>query len=287
MSPKSALLLKVLLNRFHPGEGEAFFKNLPQEQAKAINTQNTPSGNIAAALYWKRDLVARTHYSWFAPILSPLPKPMQKILLAAFPAYQASGIQKILKLEPISAEITEPVKEFLIEQFYNYWKPQDAIPYQYLPETPLRALLELSKTQLVEVIDFLALYDISEAVRHTVDKHKLTAIYRCLSPKKQQFLRNCLQKKERIAAPKLNIEKWDGNPETFNLILHRRGMFRLSKALCGQSPQFLWHICHILDIGRGKVIKEYYQSEAVPAITPVLRQQVMQVLDFFKTKSAA
>lgn len=287
MSPKHALLLKVLVNRFHSGEGENFLKHLPQEEVKEVLGYITTSDDVSAAMRWEHDLLTRTHYSWLAPVVKGLPLYLQEPLVAAMPEKQSAGLKKLLKIEGEPRSFAPSVRTFLLDQFFGRWQPKEVVPYQYLPPSPLNSLLEFSKTEMVELIDFLALYDVSEAIRHIVDKNKLTAIYRCLSPKKQQFLRKCLHKKERIAAPKLNIDKWDGDAEKLNFLLHRRGMFRLSKALCGQSAPFLWHVVHILDTGRGGVITENYQAEAIPNITPVLRQQLLNVMDFFKQKSAA
>ncbi len=101
----------------------------------------------------------------------------------------------------------------------------------------------------------------------------------------QHFLRICLHKKERVAAPTLNIDQWDGDPEKFNLILHHRGLFRLSKALSGQPMSFVWHVIHLLDTGRGKAVLKNYQQVSVAGITPFLIQQVLAIIDFIKKKA--
>ena len=245
MSPKSALLFKVLLNRFHAGVKESFLKNLPKEEVSEVAKQTISSAETGPALTWMYDLLARTHYSWLTPIVGQLPASLQKLVIAAFPEKQLSGMKKLLKIDSLPDNLAPAMKTFLLGQFYRRWQPRDAIPVGYLPQSPLRPLLDLTKQELVQLIELLSLYDVAEAIRHIVDKNKLTAIYRCLGAQQQRFLRQCLHKKERIAAPKLNIDKWDGDPEKFHLILHRRGMFRLSKALSGQAKPFLWHVVPI------------------------------------------
>ncbi len=287
MQPKSTLLFKVLLNHFHPGIGEASIRNMPQEEVKEIFKQAISSSETSVAVAWMHNLITRTHYSWLAPVVQHMPKETQAPVIAALSEKQAKGLKKLLKYDNVPPPPSPTVKSFLLDQLFQRWQPNEALPLPYLPSSPLRVLLDMSKEELVQLIDFLALYDLAEAIRHIVDKNKLKAIYQCLTPQKQQFMRNCLHKKERIVAPKLNLEKWSGDPDVFHSILHRRGMFRLSSALCGHPASFLWHITHILDTGRGTAILNQYKPQAAGGVTPFLIQQVLFVIDFLKPKSAA
>jgi len=284
MQLKSSLLFKVLLNHFHPGTGESFLKNLPPNEPKEILKQPTTSVETAAALSWPQELIKRIHYSWLAPIIQQFPLLVQTSIVGSLTDYQSSGLKKLLKINTFPAELSPPIKTFLLFYLFQKWQPTEAIPIQYLPPSPLTPLLDLSKNELVEIIDFLAIYDLAESIRHIVDKTNLKAIYLCLSRQQQQFLRLCLHKHEKIAAPKLEIEKCR-DPETLKTILHRRGLARLGKALCGQSPRFVWHIIHTLDTGRGGAITQYYQQEEIPRITSLLAQQVLSVINFLKNKS--
>lgn len=286
MQPKSATFFKVLINRFHPGIGESFLHNLSQDEAKEITKQNIASDDPSVALTWEQDLITNTHYSWLAPIIQKLPSELQAPTAASFPEPQSSKLKAFLKIKS-SQTPAPPVKNFLLDHVFHKWNPQDILPRQYLPQSPLSYLLDLSKEQLVEIIDLLAMHDLAESIRHIVDKKNLKKIYQCLTPKKQQYLRACLHQKEKIAAPKFEIEKWDGDPQKLETLLHRRGIFRFSKSLCGQSSQFMWHLTHILDIGRGTALLKYYQQDPIPNVTPYLIQQLQFVNNFLKPKSAS
>ncbi|HEV8052474.1 MAG TPA: hypothetical protein VGP47_08265, partial [Parachlamydiaceae bacterium] len=203
------------------------------------------------------------------------------------PEGHSKGIKKLLNIKVPPSRLTANMKAFLLGQLYQKWNPEDALPSQYLPQSLLEPLNELSKNELIEVIDLLSIFDLAEAVRHIVDKKNLKAIYLCLSPEKQRFLRICLHKKEKFAASKLDIGKWDGSPEQLNNILHRRGLLRFGKALCGQSKYFVWNIAHTLDTGRGKTISEYYSEDPVPGVTNLLVLQIITVINFLKSKSDA
>lgn len=287
MQPKSSLLLKVMLNRFHPGAAQSIVKFLPQEEASAVAAQTTLSQDILPAITWPQDAVTHSHYSWLAPAIKNFPETIQRLILAALPETQSTGLSKLLKIPYSSTPLSQNAKTFLIQQLYNKWQPLDAVPVQYIPNCSLERLLTLSKAELVALIDLLAMYDLADAIRHIVDKKNLKNIYYCMTPQQLQFLKICLHKKEKLAAPKLEIEKWDGSRVKLNTILHRRGMLRLGKALCGQGREFLWHITHILDTGRGATVAHYYQDEEIPHTTPLLAIQVLSVINFLKEKSEA
>lgn len=286
MKPKASVFFKVLVNKFHPGITPAFFKSLPPDDVKQALSEVTSSQETSVVFTWPSLLISRTHYSWLVDPIQKIPRNMQNAVINALPESHAKGIKRLLKIEEQEINLTPNTKAFLLDQLYQQWNPEEALPYEYLPHSNLQELCQMSKKSLVEVIDLMAMYDLAEAVRHIVDKRNLKAIYLCLSSQKQQFLRLCLHNKEKLTAPKLDISKWNGNESRLNDILHRRGIFRFGKALCGQSQQFLWNIMHILDTGRGKAVYEYYHEEPIPGVTPILVQEVINVLNFLKEGKA-
>lgn len=287
MQSKSAILFKILLNRFHPGVGESFLHSLPQEEAKEILKQNIDSEDTSAALTWEHDLITKTHYSWLAPVIQQFPKDLQGPTTSALPEPQSSKLKSFLKIKFHTPKLPPPVKEFLIDRLFHQWNPKEAIPRQYLSHSPIAFLLDMPKDQIVQVIEFLALNDLAETIRHIVDKKNLTRIYQCLPPKKQQYIRICLHQKEKIVGPKLEINKWDGTPQKLDSLLHRHGLFRFGKALCGQTQQFMWHLTHILDNGRGSALLKYYHPDPIPKVTPHLLQQLQFVNNFLTQKSTS
>lgn len=285
MHPKSILLLKVLINKYHPGIGENFLRILPQSDAKEVIKKPVDSSDPLVAINWPKTALIRTHYSWLAPIIQKMPASIQPLVVASLPEPQSTKLKNYLKLPHIPRELNPKTKPFFLDTLYKKWNPQEAIPTAYLPTSTLSPLLELSKAELVDLIDFLALYDLAEAIRHIVDKKYLKTIYFCLTTKQQQYLRQCLHQKEKLATPSLGLEKWDGDPKKLKVLLHLRGMLRLGKALCGQSPDFLWHVVHTLDTGRGTTLASHYHNEIIANVTPLLVQQVLNLLNFLKPKS--
>lgn len=286
MHPKNSMLFKVLINRFHPGSGDSFLQKLSQNEVQEILQQPVTSDDPSVSITWEQDLLSRIHYSWLAPIIQQLNPSIQGPIVAALPELQSSRLKSVLKLKSLPKQLSPQIKDFLLHQLFCKWNPKEAIPRQYLPHSPLSSLLDCSKSQIVDLIDMLSMHDLAEILRHIVDKRNLKWIYQHLPQKHQQFLRHCLHQKEKIVAPKLEMNTWNGDPKKLDSLLHIRGIFRLAKALCGQHPQFIWHLIHILDTGRGNAIAKQYREEAIPNITPYLVQQLQTAINFLKKKSS-
>jgi len=62
--------------------------------------------------------------------------------------------------------------------------------------------------------------------------------------------------------------------------LHRRGIMRLGYALSGQHPDFIWHLSHRLDIGRGRLLKKNNFKNEIAGVTMPLQQQVANIINF-------
>ena len=285
MQAKTTLYLKILLNRFNPGASESYLKALPKEEIKEIIGQNTPSNDPSLIYQWPEEEITHMHYSWLAPIVKELSSTLQPLVIASLPAEQGKSLIKFLNLPASNISLSPELKSFFLNLLWQHWKDKPSLPLQYLPTSSLEVLLSLNKSELVELVDFLALYDLAEGIRHIVDKKHLKTIYDCISPKKQQFLRICLHQQEKIASPKLEIDKWDGDAKKLEDLLHRRGLFRLGKAVSGQDSLFVQHLAHTLDSGRGSILLKYYSPQESTGITSTLAQQIHNVLNFLKKKS--
>lgn len=288
MQAKGLAMLRVLLNRFHQKATEATLRCLPPEDAKGVFQQQIPSNNPALALTQPEELIAKMHYSWLLPGLEALPKPMQTPLLSALPKMASEKLQALLGYNSTPTPqpaLAPPVQIFLLHKLYALIEKSTPLPLDFLPQTPLAPLVALDKAQLVEVVDLLGIYDLTEEVRQIINKDRLKKIYACLGQKQRQFLRVCLHQKEKISASPLGLEQWQGDPKEFARLLHNRGLIRLGRALCGQHPDFIWYLTHTLDKGRGNLLKTYYEPSMIPHITPILLQQVISLLNFLSPKS--
>jgi hypothetical protein len=282
MQAKGLLMLKTLLSFYHKGSSEQVLKYLPPEEAKACMELSVHNEDLSSIFISPEINLANVHYSWLTPVFKKISPAIHPWILSALSQQQASRLGPLVKSKPLKTSLSPLAQRFFLNFFYNKFKDPHVLPLSFLPPTPLTFLMKKSKEELVEAVDFLGLYDLAEEIRHVVDKNILKTVYQCLSPKKQQFLRICLHQKEKLAVSKLGLESWDKDCKKLEKMLHRRGINRLANALSGENPDFFWHVIHVLDTGRGAILSQSYIKEEIAGITPALRQQVINVFNFFK-----
>jgi hypothetical protein len=178
------------------------------------------------------------------------------------------------------------VKAYLQSSIYKNIPEIDRVmTLEYLPQSTLSVLASWTKFELVELIEFLGLHDLAEELRQVVDQKSLKNVYACLTPKEQKYLRFCMHHKSKLAPPSLGLDRWSGDCGKLKTALQSRGLIRLGKALSGEHPDFMWHLTHILDSGRGKALMKYYSKEPVGGVTALLAQQVLNLMNMLKKKS--
>lgn len=285
MQAKSWILMRILLNRFHPKTAKEFLSLLPQDDAKQILSQNVITSDIDPIFVKPQEFLKNIHYSWVLPYVQKLPKHIQELLISALPNPLAAGLKKYLKISSTRVPMPKRASAFFVRKIYSQIQQPDVLAPEFLPKGNLSVLLDLSRKELVDLVDFLGLYDLAEEVRHIVDKKSLQTVYACLDNKKLQFVSMSLHQKSRFVVPKLDLQKWNGNCTELLHTLHERGLYRLGKALSGSHPDFLWHLSRRFDTGRGAILEKYYTKQASPGVTSALVQQVINVMNFLKQKS--
>jgi hypothetical protein len=152
------------------------------------------------------------------------------------------------------------------------------VPIDYLPQTSLSFLLRLPKRELIALIDSLSIYDLAAEMRQIVETKILKKIYSFLSEEEKRLLKVAASHQEHFVLARMGLERWDGSEESFRHLLHRRGLARLGAALSGQDPDFIWTICHQLDIGRGTALFKLCAKEAIPNVTEAITKQIQELV---------
>lgn len=76
----------------------------------------------------------------------------------------------------------------------------------------------------------------------------------------------------------MDLEKWDGDPQTLLNLLYSRGVNRLAKALFGENESFLWHIEHRLSTEQAGLLALWRKELDHPKAKDILSGQIVEIL---------
>ncbi|OGN63712.1 MAG: hypothetical protein A3E80_00620 [Chlamydiae bacterium RIFCSPHIGHO2_12_FULL_49_9] len=263
MKNRSDLVLKAFLTRCPPEKKKALEHFLPSSTRRVLEEISPFPETVTAEVFANGALLERVHWSWFLPTLKTYPKREQTLFLSAIGGIAAQNLAKTLEINDAEENLSGISRTFLRELLRSslLGPTERLLPINYLPQSPLSQLLEMSKKDLVRFIDYLSLYDLAHEIRQIVETKILKKIYSLLSDGEREFLKAASRQKETHLLPRIGLDRWDGKEESFRRLLHRRGLARFGAALSSQDPDFVWYVCHQLDIGRGNTLFKLSKTE--------------------------
>lgn len=281
MKPEhKGLLLRLLINRAHGQATENILKAFPQEEAQFAKAHQISSSNIEPLLIHAKKVLPQIHYSWLTSEVKQQNPSFYAGIAGCLEEEQKQGFCRHLNISFPSKPLSPFLKRFYLHHLYTTFPLlSESLPLEYAPESPLNALARLSKKQLIELIDKLAMFDLAHELKTIVGTKLLKTLYTCLSVPQQQFLRQCMHLKDKLTPVKLGLKTWTGEPKELLLKLHKRGLSRLALALSGQSEELIWLIVHTLDVGRGSLLKKLIKPNPIPGVTDNLILQVQMATE--------
>lgn len=279
MDQKTAFYMKLLLNRFHTGSHDSVLKILPAH-GEIVQKTATNEKEISHLFRKPEALLSNIHYSWISEALATLPEEKRPLYIAALPHAQQVQVKKHLNLDREITPLRGPLKSYVSKEFLVLMLEEDHVPLPYQPKTTLDILTTFPKNKMINLIDFLGLYDLAEEIKKIVDTKLLKNINLALSDKQKEFLKSILHQKDKIQFTPFKLNDWTGDSRELELRLHKRGLIRFAKALSGQHPSFVWAITHALDTGRGKMLEGMISKEPVPQVTDFMIVKVQQLIKF-------
>lgn len=284
---RQELFLKILMERYHPGVVEKVLsKSLPLDKAQKISEISVffkPSHRLLTST--EEDL-SQIHYSWIAEVIEQFPPSFQGSLITSLPISQSRDLIKFknrsdLRKRPlplITKKFFQNILHKNIEGFREILKQDFIRPY------PLTKLLDMDIHLLFEMFDLLGLYDLSIKLKYVIDKKILSNIYDCFSPSRKKFLLSLIHHTDKIQLSEVDLSNWSGDPIFLKKIIHKKGILRLGKALSGYPKDFMWHLTHKLDTGRGRLLMRYYSEEKL-SIAESLSEQVLFIINTLTKKN--
>lgn len=279
-------LLRILLNAYYGDNVANVCRFLPEEEAEQIKSLEIPSKDFSFVFQKPEEWLEKIHYSWLAPIVSKYEPPLRALIVASLSDYQRACLRQYLSLDNDSAP-PPLARAYILKDLCEKLGIKEEVPAQELPDSTFNSLIHWSKDRLCTLVDLLSMYDLSDKLKHIVDRKRLRDIYACLNKECLDYLRICMHKKEQITSLGINLDTWKGDPKELEHLLHKRGLVRFGKALSTEPPETLWHILHCLDTGRSAIIQKCLTGTEPPAVIHVLKQQVLSVIEYLDTKTTS
>lgn len=285
MGQRGWMFFDLILKCYHPRDSAMITKLLTQDEQQHCQVKAPPS-QLSDWLISSAAILSTIHPQWIVDAIKTLEEKRHASILAALPEGLCKSVCQLGKWQEPALHIRPNLVHPILQDLLRLLQDSTYLPLSALPKGSLSPLLDLPSEQLIRIADGMGLRDLAEVVRGNVEKKFLHSIYSCLSPQEQTLLRSYVQQKERLKSAPLVLKGWDGKKETLRALYHERGLIRMARALYGQSENFLWHLFHRFSPQEAKRLKQQmHQREPQAAVTTLLMQQLLGVMEFLQRQS--
>lgn len=263
--------------RFHQ-EPERLFAFFPEAQREALAKTPALTDIDFPSLLHPEAWLHAIHYSWLYKPLLKMPPPLQLLVCALLDQEEGRKLQALLKNTAPLKPPPPAARVALLLYLKKELSSESVLPTGLLPASPLNALLSLTKQELTHLTHLLGLNDLASELRYIVDKTLLSKIDAALTKEERTLLTHATKQPLKWTSPQLAIDKWDGKRESLYAALHKKGIFRLAKALYGEEGSLRWHVAHRLDVGRGELLLKMSEEREEERILSSCKKEVLYLL---------
>lgn len=279
-------MLKALLQYCCPGQEQALLRYLTPDQAKTVKELPSPAQPIVVPALHIRKIFGKIHYSWLVPLLEGQARSVYPFYFTLFSRQQAAGLSKLLQVPLEIATLPRYLRPAFMSVLTKQLTGRELLPIEYLPSSPLNALLRASKQQLVKTIHLLSFYDLAAEMKKIVDKEIIEKVDSLLNEKDRHFLELSLRHpSEEMGQSSEKLLGLLDDPSAFARRLHQRGLIRFAKALSHEDPSLIWYVTHRLDKGRGSDIEKLASNVAKGISLRPYKAQLLDVISLISAKN--
>src|SRR5579872_3289724 len=190
MKKADSIVCKTLLERCTPEKKVAYSRYLSEEERHFIDALPPLFSDPVKESSVTEEQLDAIHPSWFAPFLRTLPESDIRLFISCLNERSSKELAKILLYSPSYVVLTPLARLFLQKTLLEkIAEGQEILPLSYLPKSPMNVLLTMSSPQLLALIDFLGMHDLSFEIRQIIDTTKLRQINQCLTKDEQSYLK--------------------------------------------------------------------------------------------------
>lgn len=232
-------------------------------------------------------LTEMIHYSWFISFLKELSDIDKYLFIGSLSQHQKEALLEHFDLSRRDFSFTKELIAYCKNQLFEEVKSEngDLLFPEFLPENPLNELLFISREELLSLVDFLSLHDLSVELKTVIRSSHLIKIFSSLSESQRKYLTELKTKIEPVVFKPLGLNSWNGDETILKKALHQRGLNRLAKALSTSHPSLVWYLIHKLDIGRASIVQTLIKEIKNKKAQTILINQVQELLRLQKAQN--
>lgn len=250
-------LLKDFLDSISQEEKEELLSFLDVDTQEVFTDIHALPFNPSKGLKSYQERLMHIHPTWLLSLLKDFADSDKYLYIGAL----NEDIQELLfqhfQLSRRDVKITDFAKDYLCKQLYQELTKDvpDLLPQEALPLDPLNVLINISRLQMLDLIDLLSLHDLNIELKSLISSQHLKKLQTLLTNSQKQYLGIVQKKTELLSFKPIGLCYWNGDPDILKKALHQRGLNRLAKALYNSCSSLQWYICHKLDISRATIVQ--------------------------------
>lgn len=245
-------VLHRLLTHAFPEDYESYFDFFESEEREALSKLRPMESELKLKLQSPLEVFHKIHYSWFMAPLEQLSKPLIEQALSLFSPEQKKKIAKFKGFKKSKSVAFDHLKDFLVVYLLQEIGIDQICPISFLPDSAHLGLLNLSKEQLVLLIEHLGLCEIAQASKKIVDPKVLSKMMKALKTSQRKPFIEAREMNEPKSPSLHDFHSALKDLKTFQVYIEKKGIERLARGLVFEHPSFIWYLAHHLDRGRGQ-----------------------------------
>lgn len=259
MSQRSWTFFHSLVKQFHEGKEEAFLALLPEGEEVDAGLFDAAPSELAVEYVRPSCFLDRIHFSWLAPLVGSLDSSVQVLYSHVLDEKMGAKLRSHLSLKNQEIHLPDSVKKMARFLLFRRMVPRDFKPLSQV-ESKFTSLLFMDKFQLCELIDLMSVYDIAYEFKDSIDQKLLNRSFSLMAEHQRDYLKQVLRNSVEPSSLSTNLRQLVSQPEAFQNRLHKKGILRFAEVLRGESEEFFWYLCRILDTGRAAVLMRVLET---------------------------
>ena len=175
MNTTSWIVFRHLIER---DKQSTFSRYLSPSEQEKLQSVPPSKKDPFTHFYSMKERLQGIHYSWLIPFLEPFAEDDKAMILSSLENPQLEKLKKHFKIKSSPFSLKDTAKSYLTQALYEWVisDQKELLPLEFLPQHPLNPLLNLTKSQIQTLVDYLGLHDLAIELKHVIKAEQIKKI---------------------------------------------------------------------------------------------------------------